>query len=65
MTFERGLELLAGCRAREAENDPSPKKSRKKAAAKPKRGDKSSTLTKNVIKKAGAKKAVAGMAIVV
>ena len=30
--LERGLELLAGRRAWEAENGPSPKKSRKKAA---------------------------------
>jgi DNA topoisomerase I len=30
MTLERGLELLAGRRAWEAENGPSPKKSRKK-----------------------------------
>ena len=57
MTLERGLELLAGRRAWEAENGPSPKKSRKKAAAKPKKGDTAPTLTKNVVKKAGAKKA--------
>jgi DNA topoisomerase-1 len=57
MTLERGLELLAGRRAWEAENGPSPKKSRKKAAAKPKKGDTPPTLTKNVVKKAGAKKA--------
>ncbi len=57
MTLERGLELLAGRRAWEAENGPSPKKSRKKAAAKPKKGGTASTLTKNVVKKAGAKKA--------
>ena len=57
MTLERGLELLAGRRAWEAENGPSPKKSRKKAAAKPKKGDTTPTLTKNVVKKAGAKKA--------
>jgi DNA topoisomerase-1 len=57
MTLERGLELLAGRRAWEAENGPSPKKARKKAAAKPKRGDTAPTLTKNVVKKAGAKKA--------
>jgi DNA topoisomerase-1 len=53
MTLERGLELLAGRRAWEAENGPSPKK----AAAKPKKGDTAPTLTKNVVKKAGAKKA--------
>jgi len=56
MTLERGLELLAGRRAWEAENGPSPKKSRKKAAAKAKKGDSAPTLTKNVVKKAGAKK---------
>jgi DNA topoisomerase-1 len=55
MTLERGLELLAGRRAWEAENGPSPKKSRKKASAK--KGDVAPTLTKNVVKKAGAKKA--------
>lgn len=57
MTLERGLELLAGRRAWEAENGPSPKKSRKKAATKAKKGDSAPTLTKNVVKKAGAKKA--------
>lgn len=57
MTLERGLELLAGRRAWEAENGPSPKKSRKKAAVKAKKGDTAPTLTKNVVKKAGAKKA--------
>jgi DNA topoisomerase-1 len=60
MTIERGLELLAGRRAWEAENGPSPKKSRKKAAAKVKpvkAGATAPTLTKNTVKKAGAKKA--------
>jgi DNA topoisomerase-1 len=57
MTLERGLELLAGRRAWEAENGPSPKKSRKKAATKPKKGDTAPTLTKNVVKKAATKKA--------
>jgi len=62
MTLERGLELLAGRRAWEAENGPSPKKSRKKAAApakkgSAKKGDTAPTLTKNVVKKGGAKKA--------
>jgi DNA topoisomerase-1 len=57
MTLERGLELLAGRRAWEAENGPSPKKSRKKAAAKPKKGESAPTLTKNLVKKGGAKKA--------
>ena len=59
MTLERGLELLAGRRAWEAENGPSPKKSRKKAAAKAKPGDTAPTLTKNVVKKAATKKAAA------
>jgi DNA topoisomerase-1 len=64
MTLERGLELLAGRRAWEAENGPSPKKgraSRKKAAT---RGSskktttkkRAPTLTKNVVKKAAAKR---------
>jgi DNA topoisomerase-1 len=62
MTLERGLELLAGRRAWEAENGPSPKKTRKKAAApvkkgSAKKGDTAPTLTKNVVKKAGVKKA--------
>jgi DNA topoisomerase-1 len=57
MTLERGLELLAGRRAWEAENGPTPKKSRKKAAAKAKPGDTAPTLTKNVVKKAATKKA--------
>ena len=57
MTLERGLELLAGRRAWEAENGPSPKKTRKKAAAKPEKGDSAPTLTRNVVKKAGVKKA--------
>jgi DNA topoisomerase-1 len=58
MTLERGLELLAGRRAWEAENGPSPKKSRKKAA-KAKPGDTAPTLTKNTVKKAATKKKVA------
>jgi DNA topoisomerase-1 len=62
MTLDRGLELLAGRRAWEAENGPSPKKTRKKAAAldkkgSAKKGDTAPTLTKNVVRKAGAKKA--------
>jgi len=64
LTLERGLELLAGRRAWEAENGPSPKKSRtarkkasptssaKKATAK----KTAPTLTKNVVKKAAAKR---------
>ena len=61
MTLERGLELLAGRRAWEAENGPSPKKSRKKAASPKKKsatkkGDSAPTLTKNVIKKGSVKK---------
>jgi len=55
LTLERALELLAGRRAWEAENGPSPKKSRKKAA-KAKAGDSAPTLTKNTVKKAAAKK---------
>jgi DNA topoisomerase-1 len=58
MTLERGLELLAGRRAWEAENGPSPKKSRKKAA-KVKPGDTAPTLTKNTVKKAATKKKAA------
>jgi DNA topoisomerase-1 len=65
LTLERGLELLAGRRAWEAENGPSPKKSRssrKKAPAtkspKPRKTSKktSPTLTKNVVKKSAAKR---------
>ena len=61
MTLERGLELLAGRRAWEAENGPSPKKSRKKAASTAKKrvakkGDSAPTLTKNVVKKGTIKK---------
>ena len=58
VTLERGLELLAGRRAWEAENGPSPKKSRKKAA-KAKPGDAAPTLTKNTVKKAATKKKAA------
>jgi DNA topoisomerase-1 len=58
MTLERGLELLAGRRAWEAENGPSPKKTRKKAA-KAKPGDTAPTLTKNTVKKAATKKKAA------
>jgi DNA topoisomerase-1 len=58
MTLERGLELLAGRRAWEAENGPSPKKTRKKAA-KVKSGEKAPTLTKNTVKKAATKKKAA------
>jgi DNA topoisomerase-1 len=58
MTLERGLELLAGRRAWEAENGPSPKKSRKKAA-KAKPGATAPSLTKNTLKKAATKKKAA------
>jgi len=58
MTLERGLELLAGRRAWEAENGPTPKKSRKKAA-KAKPGATAPTLTKNTVKKAATKKRAA------
>ena len=57
MTIDRGLELLAGRRAWEAENGASPKKARKKAVAKAKPGRSAPTLTKNTVKKTGAKKA--------
>ena len=56
LTLDRALELLAGRRAWEAENGPSPKKARKKAA-KVKAGDTAPTLTKNTVKKAAKKKA--------
>jgi DNA topoisomerase-1 len=58
LTIERALELLAGRRAWEAENGPSPKKSRKKAA-KVKSGGAAPSLTKNTVKKAAAKKKAA------
>ena len=58
LTIERALELLAGRRAWEAENGPSPKKSRKKAA-KAKAGDVAPSLTKNTVKKAATKKKAA------
>jgi len=58
LTLERGLELLAGRRAWEAENGASPKKSRKKTASKKiSSRDSAPTLTKNIVKKAGAKRA--------
>ncbi len=55
LTIERALELLAGRRAWEAENGPSPKKSKKKTA-KAKPGASAPSLTKNTIKKAATKK---------
>ena len=58
LTIERALELLAGRRAWEAENGPSPKKSKKKAA-KVKAGESAPSLTKNTIKKAATKKKAA------
>jgi DNA topoisomerase-1 len=58
LTIDRALELLAGRRAWEAENGPSPKKSRKKAA-KIKKGDAAPTVTKNTVKKAATKKKAA------
>ena len=58
LTIDRALELLAGRRAWEAENGPSPKKSKKKAA-KVKAGDSAPSLTKNTIKKAATKKKAA------
>jgi len=69
LTLERGLELLAGRRAWEAENGGAsrPKKSARKKAAASSAGKKSApTLTKNTIKKAAskrvAKKAATGKA---
>lgn len=60
LTLERGLELLAGRRAWEAENGgvSRPRRSSKKAAAKSSKSSKSSapTLTKNTVKKAASKR---------
>jgi DNA topoisomerase-1 len=65
LTLERGLELMAGRRAWEAENGPSPRKSRSsrkkapaKKAPKPRKTSKKTppTLTKNVVKKSAAKR---------
>jgi DNA topoisomerase-1 len=58
LTIDRALELLAGRRAWEAENGPSPKKSKKKAV-KVKSGESAPTLTKNTVKKAASKKKAA------
>ena len=52
LTLDRALELLAGRRAWEAENGPSPKKSRKKAAPKSPKA-KAPSLTKNTVKATG------------
>jgi DNA topoisomerase-1 len=60
MTIERGLELLAGRRAWEAENGPSPKKAKKLASKKTtaaKKAETKSVMPKNVIKKGTRKKA--------
>ena len=60
LTLERGLELLAGRRAWEAENGGTPrvKKSTRKKSVKSARSVKTPpTLTKNTVKKAAAKKA--------
>ena len=60
LTLERGLELLAGRRAWEAENGGAsrPKKStRKKSAAKSTTKKSAPTLTKNTVKKAASKRA--------
>jgi DNA topoisomerase-1 len=61
MTIERGLELLAGRRAWEAENGPSPKKTKKAASKKTAAAKKAelikSVTPKNVIKKGTRKKA--------
>ena len=62
LTLDRGLELLAGRRAWQAENGPSIKKSRKKSpvkkSSKPRKSSKKTapTLTKNVVKKSAAKR---------
>ena len=56
LTLDRALELLAGRRAWEAENGPSPKKSLKKAAPKSAKA-KAPSLTKNTVKATGKKKA--------
>ena len=62
MTIERGLELLAGRRAWEAENGPSPKKTKKAASKKTAAAKKAelikSVTPKNVIKKGTRKKAI-------
>ena len=60
MTLERGLELLAGRRAWEAENGTTPKKAKKSATKKTaatKKAEKASVMPKNVIKKGTRKKA--------
>ena len=60
LTLERGMELLAGRRAWEAENGGAPaKKGAKKTAKKASRGSKKSapTLTAKVVKATGAPKA--------
>lgn len=60
LTLERGLELLAGRRAWEAENSGAsrPKKSiRKKAASKSTARKSAPTLTKNIVKKAASQRA--------
>lgn len=57
MTLERGLELLAGRRAWEAENGGAPKKAKKSAAKKTaatKKPEAKSVMPKNVIKQGGA-----------
>jgi DNA topoisomerase I len=61
MTLERGLELLAGRRAWEAENGGAPKKVKKSAVKKSaatKKAETKSVMPKNVIKKGTRKKAV-------
>jgi DNA topoisomerase-1 len=60
MTLERGLELLAGRRAWEAENGGAPKKAKKSVAKKTastKKAEAKSVMPKNVIKKGTRKKA--------
>jgi DNA topoisomerase-1 len=55
MTIERGLELLAGRRAWEAENGGAPKKKVKKAAAKKTAATKTKVIKKATVKKSAKK----------
>ena len=55
MTIERGLELLAGRRAWEAENGGAPKKKVKKVAAKKTAATKTKVIKKATVKKSAKK----------
>ena len=55
MTIERGLELLAGRRAWEAENGGAPKKKVKKAAVKKSAATKTKVIKKATVKKSAKK----------